>query len=144
MSAYDKAVDLLSRREHTQKELESKLREKGFNAEDIEEAVITLKSEGYLSDERFAEVYIRSRIRKAAEGKSILIMRLTEKGVPKTLASEMVNTAWEEEEYLPTLEREWSKLSRKYGDEKATQKLMQKGFSISEIRKAKEETSDED
>ena len=144
MSAYDKAVDLLSRREHTRKELESKLKEKGFGDEDIEEAVTTLISEGYLSDERFAEVYIRFRIRKAAEGRSILIMRLTEKGVPKSLASSMVNKAWEEEEYLPTLIREWSKLSRKYGDGKAVQKLIQKGFTVSEIRKAEKESRDED
>lgn len=144
MSAYDKAVDLLSRREHTEKELEAKLREKGFNAEDTEEAVSTLKKEGYLSDERFSEVYIRSRMRKTAEGKPLLIMRLTEKGVSKSLASVMVSKAWEEEEYLPTLTREWGKLSKKYGDGKATQKLIAKGFTFSEIRKAKEETGDED
>lgn len=144
MSAYEKAVDLLKTREHTAAELRRKLRDKGFKACEIDDAVETLIDEGYLSDERFAEVYLRSRLRKSAEGKSILIMRLTEKGVSKALASTMVNNAWEEEEYLPSLIREWNKLESKYGREKADVKLQRKGFTLSEIRRAEEEKSEDE
>ena len=143
MSAYDKAADLLTRREHTEKELKEKLSEKGFKEDEIRSAIDTLKSEGYLSDSRFAEVFIRSRLRKTAEGKPLILMRLTEKGVDRNTASEEVNSAWENEDYLPSLTREWCKLSRKYGEEKAEAKLRAKGFTSSEIRKAKER-SDED
>lgn len=143
MGAYEKAVDLLKRREHTAKDLMRKLAEKGFNADDINHAVEKLKAEGYLSDERFAEVYLRSRLRKTAEGKPVLIMRLIEKGVPKVLASAMVNAAWDDEEYLPSLIREWNKQSTKYGREKAGQKLLQKGFTLTEIRKAEEKSNEE-
>lgn len=143
MGAYEKAVDLLKRREHTAKDLMRKLADKGFNADDINNAVEKLKAEGYLSDERFAEVYLRSRLRKTAEGKAVLIMRLIEKGVPKVLASAMVSAAWDDEEYLPSLIREWNKQSTKYGREKAGQKLLQKGFTLTEIRKAEEKSNEE-
>lgn len=143
MGAYEKAVDLLKRREHTAKDLMRKLADKGFNADDINNAVEKLKAEGYLSDERFAEVYLRSRLRKTAEGKAVLIIRLLEKGVPKVLASAMVSAAWDDEEYLPSLIREWNKQSTKYGREKAGQKLLQKGFTLTEIRKAEEKSNEE-
>lgn len=143
MSAYDKAVDLLGQREYTEKELGGKLKAKGYGDDEIDEALATLKSEGYLSDERFAEVYLRSRLRKTAEGRVLLMMRLTDKGVSKALASTMVNKAWQEEEYLPTLIKEWCKLNNRYGTEKAGQKLMQKGFSPAEIRKAEEGAENE-
>lgn len=143
MSAYDKAVDLLKMREHTTKELETKLKAKGFASSDIDDAVSRLGEEGYLSDERFAEVYTRSRMRKSAEGKSLVVMRLTAKGVSKSLASSVVNTFWEEEEYLPSLKKEWSKLKNRYGVEKAEQKLLAKGFTLTEIRKAEENNEDE-
>ncbi len=143
MSAYDKAVELLKMREHTTKELETKLKAKGFASSDIDDAVSRLGEEGYLSDERFAEVYTRSRMRKSAEGKSLIVMRLTAKGVSKSLSSSVVNTFWEEEEYLPSLKREWSKQRNKYGVEKARQKLIAKGFTLTEIRKAEENNEDE-
>lgn len=144
MSAYDKAVDLLKTREHTAAELKAKLKDKGFMAGEIDDAVEKLESEGYLSDERFAEVYLRSRLRKTAEGKPILIMRLMEKGVSKALASTMVSAVWDEEQYLPSLIRELKKLGNKYGREKARQKLQQKGFTLSEIRRAEEESNEDE
>lgn len=143
MSAYDKAVDLLTRREHTEKELRQKLSEKGFGESEITNAVNTLKCEGYLSDSRYAEVFVRSRLRKSAEGKPLLMMRLTEKGVDRNIASELINSAWDNEEYLPSLRGEWCKLYRKYGAEKAEAKLRAKGFSSSEIAKVKEERSED-
>lgn len=144
MSAYDKAVDLLKTREHTAAELERKLKDKGFKAGEIDDAVERLTDEGYLSDERFAEVYLRSRLRKTAEGKPLLIMRLMEKGVSKALASTMVSAVWDEEQYLPALIRELNKLGNKYGKEKARQKLQQKGFTLSEIKKAEERKSEDE
>lgn len=144
MSAYDKAVDLLKTREHTAAELKAKLKDKGFMAGEIDDAVEKLESEGYLSDERFAEVYLRSRLRKTAEGKPLLIMRLMEKGVSKALASTMVSAVWDEEQYLPSLIRELKKLGNKCGKEKARQKLQQKGFTLSEIRRAEEESNEDE
>ena len=143
MDAYDKAISILALREHSSKELKDKLLAKGYKEEDIDSALKTLKEEGYLSDERYAECFVRFALRKRAEGKSLVMMRLQEKGITKTLASDSVNAAWENEEYFPTLQKEWSKLYKKYGEEKAEAKLRAKGFTSSEIRKVREREDEE-
>ena len=86
MTAYDKALYLLSVREHTRKELETKLSAKGYQKEDMKEALDRLEEENMLNERRFCESYIRSRLRKNPEGKTIIIQRLIEKGVPSALA----------------------------------------------------------
>lgn len=139
MDAYDKALYFLSLREYTEKELSDKLSSKGYESTDIEKALTTLKDEGALSDERYAECYVRSRLKKTAEGKRILIMRLTRKGVGRERAEETVNNAWVEGLYIPALRRERDRLERKYSPEKVKLKLMQKGFTEREISKTGEE-----
>ena len=72
MEAYDKAVSLLAMREHTEKEIREKLSARSFSPEDIDSAIGRLRREGLLSEERFAEVFIRSRLRKLPEGRALL------------------------------------------------------------------------
>ena len=69
MDAYDRALRLLSQREHTEKEIRRKLSEKGCGREEIDSAVSRLIAEGSLSEERFAESFIRSRLRRNPEGR---------------------------------------------------------------------------
>lgn len=133
-SAYDKAIYLLSSREHTEKELRNKLQTKGFKEEEIDSCVTRLKKEGYLSEERFAEIFIRSRLRKSAEGKSILMMRLLEKGTPRDIAHLKLEEAWEEGLWRESLEEAYTKYESKKGREYAEGKLREKGFSLREIR----------
>lgn len=142
MKAYDKALSLLATREHTAKEIERKLLDKGFSLPEIEEAISSLLSKGYLSEERFAESYIRSRLKKKAEGRQILKLRLREKGTPASVADYYLSLAWEEKLYLESLRKEFSSLLAKKGKDKAIAKLISKGFSISEIREVAEENFD--
>ena len=142
MNAYEKAVKLLSQREHTAKEIERKLSDKGYFKEEIEEAISKLLSIGYISEERFAEGYIRSRLRKCAEGRSLLRLRLKEKGTPSNIADECLSKAWEDRLYFDVLKKEYMALLQKHGEEKAMMKLQAKGFTYSEIKEAKTEDFD--
>ena len=54
------AMDLLARREHSQRELRTKL-ERRFPPEQVDETLQTLAAEGLQSDSRFAEAYVRQR-----------------------------------------------------------------------------------
>ena len=63
-SAYNTAVRLLSRREHSCLELGRKLKTRGVNQDIIDETIASLKGEGLISDERFTESYVRVRINK--------------------------------------------------------------------------------
>ena len=64
MDAYDRAMKLLAQREHTKKELRQKLAAKGIPMEEVDAAIERLEEEGSLSEKRFAESYIRSRLRR--------------------------------------------------------------------------------
>jgi len=54
-SAYEQAVRLLARREHSRRELARKLAERDFPEAEREAALDRLEREGLQSDERFAE-----------------------------------------------------------------------------------------
>ncbi len=58
------AIRLLSRREHSKKELRRKLLERDFDSLTVDNTLISLKNENLQSDDRFAECYIRSKWNK--------------------------------------------------------------------------------
>lgn len=60
----DCALRLLTRREHSLKELSNKLKQKGFSFDEINEALDSCQRLDLQSDQRFTEQYIRSRIRQ--------------------------------------------------------------------------------
>ena len=136
MDAYERAIRLLAAREHTGKEIRQKLSAKGYSAEEIDSAVSKLIAERSLSEDRFADSYIRSRLRKSPEGKPLLRMRLKEKGTPSDIADSALSAAWERGDYLRPLSAYYSSLVRRKGEEGARAVLLRKGFRESEIREA--------
>lgn len=60
-SAYDRALALLARREHSRRELEQKLAAKGYDGDESRPALDTLVERHEQSDQRYAEVLIRRR-----------------------------------------------------------------------------------
>jgi len=64
-SAYDKALGLLARREHSARELKTKLGVRGHAGEEAVEAIDRLKDQDYQDDQRFAASLARKR---AAQG----------------------------------------------------------------------------
>ena len=67
---YNKALDLLSRREHSQKEVKLKLQKKFKNSEEIDEVIKKLLANNIINDTRFTEHYINSRKRRGFEKRS--------------------------------------------------------------------------
>lgn len=139
MTAYDRALKLLAMREHSVKEIESKLAAKGYDDTEIAEAIGKLISENSLSDRRFAYAYVRSRMRKNPEGRPILRMRLREKGISSDTAEAVLSEFWDDEEYLPFLRNCAEELIGKKGHDGARAVLLRKGFRDSEIRTAMQE-----
>lgn len=80
----DCALRLLTRREHSAKELSEKLKQKGFQAEEIESALESCQRLDLQSDKRFVEVYVRSRIRQGY-GPLKIVQELKQKGVDSEL-----------------------------------------------------------
>ena len=83
-TVYTKALDLLSRREHSSKELKTKLIQRQYPITFIEEALLQLKEGAYQSDERFAEAFIRDCARRG-RGPVRIERDLFEKGVDENV-----------------------------------------------------------
>lgn len=80
-AAKQKAFLLLSLRPHSEKELEKKLREKGFPAVVIKEALEKLHDLKYLNDASFANGWARNLAVNKLWGNRKIITSLREKGV---------------------------------------------------------------
>ncbi|MBO9491141.1 recombination regulator RecX [Endozoicomonas sp. G2_1] len=86
--ALHRAVDLLSRREHSAKELTNKLKQKDFSSDDIAEVLLYLQDKNYQSDARFAESACNSRVNKGY-GWRYIQQELSFKGVSSSVISEL-------------------------------------------------------
>lgn len=80
------AVRLLARREHARRELAAKLRQRGFRSDVVETVLAALEERGLLSDERFAEEYVRYRYNRGY-GPLRIRAELQERGVDDAIAN---------------------------------------------------------
>jgi len=90
-AAKQKAYRLLSLRPHSEKELEKKLREKGFPAVVIKETLEKLHDLKYLNDASFANQWARNLVVNKLWGNKKIVLSLREKG----LATELINLSIE-------------------------------------------------
>ena len=122
---YNKALDLVSRREHSRHELMQKLDKRYPETSPIIEEVLNkLEGNKILDDERFAEMYLNSRARKGFGPKKIE-MELHSKKVDSFFISNAV------EAYENWLENAQRELKKKFKDQKPTDyqsKMKQKQF----------------
>lgn len=154
---YSKAVELLSRREHSRQELTQKLTTRFTRApsagakpdagqcSDAELNILIaavcerLEHQGYLSDQRFAESYVNARSKKGF-GRLRVLNELQQKGVAGDLAEATVSALMGSTEASRQLFVAWQKKFGKPPEdykERARQQrfLMYRGFSAAEIDK---------
>ncbi|HAT6979005.1 TPA: recombination regulator RecX [Legionella pneumophila] len=119
--AFDSALCLLSRREHCAMELCDKLKQKGFNLNDVQNALHECQRLGYQSDERYVESYIRARIHQGY-GPLKIIQELKNKGVDPELIQSVLQE--ERDNWVDYALRAWEKKFKRQDD-----------FSYSEMQK---------
>ena len=90
--AYQRALGLLVRREHSAGELKRKLRGKGVEVDELDAAVETLQRQGFQDDRRYADALIRSRA-VAGQGPVRIRAELRMNGVPSTDADAAFDAA---------------------------------------------------
>jgi regulatory protein len=90
-SLNERAMGLLARREHSVKELQTKL-SADFDIDNINELIEKLISANLQSDERFTENYIRYRSQRGF-GSQRIRQELKERGVTADIISNELNTA---------------------------------------------------
>lgn len=139
MSIHYKALNLLSRREHSRRELKQKLLQRGFAAADIEPALTQLETDNLLSDDRFIACFIRSRLHKG-QGPLKICAQLQNHGIDPTRIftnEEWVNVDWQKEAVAVRIKRFGMLVpSSKEAQAKQARFLQQRGFTGDQIRKA--------
>lgn len=135
--AYNYAVSLLSRRDHSEKELLNKLSVKGYK-DGAEKAIEKLRSGGYVSDERFARLYVRELRTVKKYGKKRIEQELYRKGIDRDVVSMVLSeTDFDEGELVTLIERKYLRyLSDEKGIQKTVNSLLRMGYSYGEIRDA--------
>jgi len=87
------AIRLLSRREHSRKELSRKLRSKDyFENTYLDEILDELENSDYLNDQRFTESFIRYRISRG-QGSQKIQYELSQRGVEPYLIEQSMQSA---------------------------------------------------
>jgi regulatory protein len=88
--AYQVAVKLLSQREHSIQELRRKLARKEFSSDSIDAVVSTLQESNLVSDARYTEVFVRSRINRG-DGPMKVLASLRERGIDDELIDQFLH-----------------------------------------------------
>jgi regulatory protein len=150
-SAYDKALGLLARREHSRKELKLKLRQGGYEGEESTAAIDRLGEQHYQDDERFAEALVRSRVSRGY-GPMRLRVELKSHGLSDARIRQLLDEA--EVDWVASAAEQ---LHRRYGRAgsadyaeraKRSQFLLRRGFDAATVRSVThaevDETADSD
>ena len=88
---YNKALDILSRREHSVLELKQKLKKKYNFTDNLNEVISRLKENNLLNDYRFTEAYVIYRKRKGF-GPIKISNELKSKGISEATIDEVLDS----------------------------------------------------
>ena len=88
--AVSAAMRALDQRMQTSQELRTRLRGKDFEPATIDAALEKLAANGYLNDERFAELWIENRLAHRPRGKRMLEQELRQKGIDREIVQDTV------------------------------------------------------
>ena len=137
--AFNKASDLLSCRDHSEKELREKLRQKGFS-EGADEAIEKLRSYGYVDDSRFAARYAAELQRVKHYGKRRVEQELMRKGVDRAVIAETLeDMTFDTDDLVSLIEQRYiRRLDSEKGVSQTVAALQRRGYSYREIKDALE------
>lgn len=120
--AYQKALFLLERRDHTEAELRQKLKNKDFLQNSIDTAIERLKEYKFIDDRRFTEQYLRYHM--GEQSRRSLAMKLLQKGIRSDLFEAVYGELMSELDVSPEQE------ALKKAVRAALRKSERKGYSI--------------
>lgn len=142
IKTYNYALSVLSRVAKSEKKLRDKMQEKGYDNNFIDKAIIKLKQQKYLDDERYSEMLISSKINISKYGKRKIKEALYEKGIDREIIDEKLGQLSEEDELERAFTLGAKKLNTLKEEDirkkslKLSNYLINKGFDFSVVKKA--------
>ncbi len=137
--AYNKGLDLLSRRPYGTKELIKKLCEKGHEKESAEKACDRLLELGLLNDEEFARILANELYERKGYGIKRIKQELLFRGLDREItenAIESLDIDTQTRIILVIKKKYINKLDDEKGRKRAIDGLMRLGYSYSDIKTA--------
>lgn len=131
-NCYKKAIEILTRREHSKLELLQKLKAKNFNDSTITKVIEIIIKKKYQSDERFANEFINMRFNQG-KGPLIINLELKKRGIENI---ELSNYDWfslakkiRERKYSAEIPKDYKEMI------KQKRFLQSRGFCFEDINK---------
>ncbi len=132
--ALERAAAFLQSRERSSGEIRQCLSQRGYRDEVIEKVILTLTENRFVSDERFAGLWVDARAQKLGRGR--IRQELRRKGLSEEAARKALECFTDEDETQQAI-LQAKKLLRHSNDEKKNiNALVRKGYSFSLARKA--------
>jgi regulatory protein len=132
---YNKALDIISRREHSQKELTDKLLKKYDIPEPVNLVIDNLIDKNLLNDFRFSQTYVVARKRKGFGPKKIGY-ELVSRGINENTASEAIDAegGWNEAALKAFNKKFKAGIGEDFKEQNKQKVFLQnRGFSFQEI-----------
>ncbi|RKW22673.1 regulatory protein RecX [Candidatus Gracilibacteria bacterium] len=145
-SCYEYAIGIITKYPKTEKELRIKLYQQGYDSEMVLRTLEKLKSENFVNDLLFAESYLNSEVMKKGKPLFLIKKKLELKGIDKQLLNKLSDKYAEDiqEGILQGIQREIRNYKKRGTDGfEIIQKLMRKGYKLSDIKKVIKENTKE-
>lgn len=137
--AYNKGLDLLSRRPYGVKELIKKLCEKGHEKDASQKACDRLLELGLLNDEEYARILANDLLERKNYSTKRIKQELSFRGIPREIVENTVDSLDNNAEnriILVIKKKYLNKLNDEKGRKRVIDGLLRLGFSYSEIKSA--------
>ena len=139
IQARGQALSLLSRSEHSRFLLRRKLLQRHHEPTTIDAVLDELQEDGSLDDGRYAESWVRSRLRSHPEGRAHLVGGLRSRGIDAELAERAVAAVLDQESVsmLATARDLVDRMTRRrpLSPERIADRLYRRGFSSEIVRR---------
>jgi regulatory protein len=140
--AFNAAASFLKTRERSRKEISDKLKTKDYEITAIEKVLEKLERLDIVNDKRFAEMFVRDRMKLRPKGKKVLTMELVQKGIDRYIIEDALNEMLGGENELGLAKRVFEKAEKKYSrleerekKDKIIKFMMARGFNYGMIEK---------
>ena len=133
---YVAALDLISRRVRSEKEIRDYGFRKKWNKNSAEKVIERLRDRGYLDDEKFAKMFVSDRANLRNFSRKKMEIELMKKGINKEIREKVLaaNENFDEQKSLEQLiAKKWNHYTT---DQKLIEYLARQGFGFDDIKKA--------
>jgi regulatory protein len=141
--AKDVALNLLSYRSQSEKEISEKLKRKGFGRKNIEGVIEDLKRVSLLDDYEFSCAWVKDRMKSRPRGLLLLRQELVKKGIRKELIDRALDECYPDadevkiaSELIKKREKRYKDLDKKIARKRMSDFLLRRGFSYEVVKEA--------